>query len=63
MFTKKFGRLPSKEENLLVLDSSWRQLFQKRLAFVRLALERSNEKKIKKKMELKKTPSKPFRVR
>ncbi|KAH1003796.1 hypothetical protein HUJ04_003650 [Dendroctonus ponderosae] len=31
MFMKKFGRQPSKEEKLLAIDSSWREVFKRRL--------------------------------
>lgn len=51
MFSKKFGRKPSKEEHLLVLDSSWREVFMKRLTYVRKALKESQEKKLTRKME------------
>ncbi|ENN79916.1 F-box only protein 36-like [Dendroctonus ponderosae] len=53
MFMKKFGRQPSKEEKLLAIDSSWREVFKRRLLYVRKALRDSAELKIKTKLNLK----------
>ncbi|XP_050312317.1 uncharacterized protein LOC126747620 [Anthonomus grandis grandis] len=56
MFVKKFGRSPSKDENLWAIDSCWKTVFQKRLQYVRRALKEAEERKLKKKQALKAAP-------
>ncbi|KAF7284628.1 hypothetical protein GWI33_021820 [Rhynchophorus ferrugineus] len=44
IFVKKFARFPSKEENLLALDYTWKTIYQKRLEFVLRALKQKTDK-------------------
>lgn len=50
MFVKKFGRQPSKEEKLRAMDSCWKEVFKRRLLYVRKALRESGERKMKPKL-------------
>ncbi|CAH1135289.1 unnamed protein product [Ceutorhynchus assimilis] len=55
VFIKKFGRAPSREENVLAMNMSWKDIFKKRLDYVRKALKNTNENTMKKKRETKKS--------
>ncbi|XP_076263527.1 F-box only protein 36-like [Rhynchophorus ferrugineus] len=57
IFVKKFARFPSKEENLLALDYTWKTIYQKRLEFVLRALKQKTDKEENEKKKKKRNSS------